>query len=88
MELKEFNKDNYAIVCREYSKISPDVDAYEIPVEDFDGSIFKILSLRSRFNPELSYFVTKRENLDLCLNLLKAKFKSEIEIKDGIMVQL
>lgn len=88
MDIKTFTTKNYAIVCREYSKISPDVSAYEIPVEEISGVLLQCLSLRSRLNPELAYFVTKRENLQTCLNILKSKFKSEITIEDGIMVQI
>ena len=72
-DVKSFNVENYAIVCREYSKISPDVSAYEIPVEEISGVLLQCLSIRSRLNPELAYFVTKRENLETCLNILKSK---------------
>ena len=87
MEEFDFNPEDYAIVCQEFSKSSADVTAYEIEAE-IKGSLLTCLSLRSRFNPELHYFVTKKENLETCIEILKNPVKSEIPIEEGLMVEL
>lgn len=67
---KLFTPKDYAIVCREYSKNSPDMAVYEVNVDKFSDSLFTCLNLRSRMNPELTYFVTKRENLKKVIEFL------------------
>lgn len=85
--MAEINTKDYAIVCREISKDFSEVTTYEVETE-IDNSILQVLKLRSRFNQELSYYLILRENLELCLNVLKTSMRSEIEIEDGIMVKL
>lgn len=92
MQKEEINKlftpKDYAIVCREYSKISVGKAVYEVPVKEFDNQLFTGLKLRSRFNPELTYFVTKRENLDLVINTLSADEDKVIIPEGSLMVKI
>lgn len=83
----EFDLSDCAIICKEFSKNSADVAVYEVKIE-ITGSNIQILKLRHRFNTELNYYITKKENLEYCLKALKVPFHSEIEIKEGILVEL
>lgn len=86
-DIEEPDLKDYAIVCQEFSKESAEVIAYEIKTE-ITGHILKCLNLRSRFNPELHYYLIRRENLNVCIDALKVPFKSEITIEEGIIVEI
>ncbi len=89
-EIEElFTPENYAIVCREYSKFSPEMAVYEVKVDKFTDNMFSMIKLRSRFNPELTYYVTKRENLQTVINVLSADSEFAIPNEDkSLMVKI
>ena len=83
-----FNEDDYAIICKEISKNDGQIAVYEIEVE-ITSSLLNCLKLRSRFNPELKYFVLKRDNMDLVMNALKHKNEKSIpNLISKLVVQL
>ena len=78
-ENMEFKEEDYAIVCREIDKISGRIISYEIESEITDY-LLNCLKLRSNLNPELKYYILRRENLDLVINSLKNAKTSIIPI--------
>ena len=78
-ENMEFKEEDYAIVCREIDKISGKIISYEIKSEITDY-LLNCLKLRSNLNPELKYYILRRENLDLVINSLKNAKTSIIPI--------
>ena len=83
----EFKEEDYAIVCREVDKISGRVTSYEIKTK-ITGYLLTCLRLRSNLNPELKYFVLKRENLDLVIDSLKNCKSSRIPLSIEDLVVL
>lgn len=81
---------NLTIICKEVDKTSGKVAVYEIKAPVTDSLIVK-LSLRSRLNPELRYFVIHTVKWDEChdeiVKLLSSKsslLDRRIELYGGI----
>jgi len=58
-------KDYVVILCREYDKYQgrePIVYKLDIKQEDMTNILLHSLNLRSRYNPELAYFLVLKEN--------------------------
>lgn len=49
-----------AVICREVNKTTGEVAVYEVKTGTVDDHLLTMLSIRSRYNPELRYFVTPR----------------------------
>lgn len=67
---ENYNPKDFAIICREFGKGTSTIAVYEIQ-EEITNNLINCLSLRSCYNPELRYFLTKRENLNLVTMHLK-----------------
>lgn len=55
---------DFVVFCREVSKSTGEVIVYEVPMENVDGHTLGVLSLRSTYNPELTYGVCTRDVWD------------------------
>lgn len=65
----------YSIVCREISKYTGEVAVYECMTgtqEKLSCEIFKF-KMRSKFNPELSYYVCHKDNQEALIDILSDK---------------
>ena len=67
------NPKDFTIVCKEISKNDGRVAVYDLKMEEIKNNDLTVLSLRSRFNPELSYYVVKKENAEELIKLLSAR---------------
>lgn len=48
------------VICREVNRTTGEVAVYEVRTGTVDDHLLTKLSIRSRYNPELRYFVTPR----------------------------
>ena len=87
---KKEDPKKYSIVCKEINKYSGfgEVAIYELDLEDgVTPSLIKALSLRSRFNPELTYFVTMKQNVSKVKFLIESSLEQDTQ-KRNLAVKL
>lgn len=65
-----YDSKDFTIVCKELGPGKGAPAVYEIK-QDITGHLINCLKLRHMYNPELRYFVLKKENLDLVMKHLK-----------------
>ena len=76
------NKKAY-IICKEISKNDGQVAIYRVTeVDDEVSKNLNYFSLRSRFNPELNYYLVLEENEELLKGLLKIQPITDDRIKE------
>lgn len=78
------------VLCREVNVNTGKVVVYEIESEVTDNTLF-CLQLRSRFNPELKYFVLRKNDYELSKDDIKKilslkTYEKKIKIISGIMM--
>ena len=63
MAEQKLKSKDFIAICREVSRETGEVIIYELTSE-IDDNLIKCLGLRGRFNPELTYFITKKETFE------------------------
>lgn len=78
------------VLCREVNVNTGEVVVYEIKSEVTQSSLF-CLQLRSRFNPELKYFILRKKDYevnkkDIDKMLRLKSYEKKIKIHGGILM--
>lgn len=70
----------YSILCREVNRETGEVAVYEIETgtQEELSKLIRPLSFRSRLNPELRYYLCKKEHRVIIISALKSKTKTFI----------
>lgn len=84
---KNVNREEFVILCKEYSKEDNKFVVYLVgDAKDFN---YTVLSIRSRYNNELNYYVTSKKNQKLVEKILNEKLLGdEKELPSNIYIKI
>ena len=85
--MAEINEKDFIVLCKEIWKDDGRIAVYEIK-DALEKNLLTVLKLRHRFNPELRYFVLKRENEEVVRKALNMKSDRISPLIEDLIVEL